>query len=430
MEKLYSLVVSLLAGATMLHAQLDCSGGRYDQEIFNDFDLTSDIVYGNNDRMNGNNIDLLLDVYEPSGDSETARPLIIFMHGGTFIAGSKTGDDVKPLAEMFAKKGYVTSSINYRLGMDNLLSFSGPSAGDAAEAVFRATQDARAAVRFFRKSVAEDGNPYGIDTDHIYLVGVSAGGFMALHLAYLTEEDDIPEIIDQSKPGLAGGIVGESGNPGYSSEVTAIINLAGALGDVEWITADKAPVLSMHGDEDGTVPFGTDWISVSVFSEIIIVDGSQTVHEKAEEVGLKNCFKPHWGAGHVPHVNNQPYTDTTELYIREFLLSFVCEGENYCPCETTEDPSDCYNYQGLSTEEFALSSFNLFPNPAQTKFTIEGEARIISYQVTDLKGQMVQSGNGNMQYGVDIDCSSFNPGVYLVQLHTEYGVSTKKVVVE
>ena len=430
MKKLYTLVISIVSSATLMHAQFDCSNGRYDQEIFNDFDLTSDILYGNNDRMNGNNVDLELDVYEPSGDTETSRPLIIFMHGGTFIAGSKTGDDVKPLAEMFAKKGYVTSSINYRLGMSNLLSFSGPSAGDAAEAVFRATQDARAAVRFFRKSVAEDGNPYGIDPDHIYLVGVSAGGFMALHLAYLTEEDDIPSIIDQSNPGLGGGIEGETGNPGYSSEVAAIVNIAGALADVEWMTSDKAPVLSLHGDEDETVPFGTDWISVSVFTEIIVVDGSQTVHEKAQEIGLKNCFKPHWGQDHVPHVNNQNYTDTTELYVREFLLSFVCEGENYCPCETSEDPASCYEYQGLNTTEFALSSFNLYPNPANAKFSIEGEARIVSYNVTDLKGQVVKSGNGNMQYGVDIDCSSFNPGVYLVQLHTEYGVSTKKVVIE
>jgi predicted esterase len=430
MKKLYTLVLSIVSGATMLHAQPDCSGGRYDQEIFNDFDLTSDIVYGNNDRLNGDNIDLELDVYEPTGDTETERPLIIFMHGGTFIAGSKTGDDVKPMAEMFARKGYVTASINYRLGMDNLLSFSGPSAGDAAEAVFRATQDARAAVRFFRKSVAEDGNPYGIDTDHIYLVGASAGGFMALHLAYLTEESDIPAIIDQNKPGMAGGIEGESGNAGYSSEVTAIVNLAGALADVEWMTSDKVPVLSMHGDQDETVPYDTDWISVSVFTEIIMVDGSQTVHEKAQEIGLKNCFKPFFGAGHVPHVNNQPYTDTTELYVREFLLSFVCGQADYCPCETTEDPTDCYEYQGLSTEEFALSSFNLYPNPAQQQFTIEGEARIISYQITDFKGQTVSSGNGEMQFGLDIDCTQFKPGIYLIQLNTEFGVSTKKVVIE
>lgn len=430
MRKIYTIALSLVLGTSFSNAQLDCSGGRYDQEIFIDFDLTSDIIYGNNNRMNDQNIDLILDVYEPTGDTETGRPLIIFMHGGTFIGGSKVGDDVKPLAEMYAKKGYVTSSMNYRLGMDNLLSFSGPSSGDAAEAVFRATQDARAAVRYFRRTVVEDGNPFDIDTNHIYLVGVSAGGFMALHLAYLTEEGDIPSIINQTKPGLTGGIEGESGNPGYSSEVTAIVNVAGALADVEWMTADKAPVLSLHGDNDGTVPFGTDWISVSVFTEIIIVDGSKTVHEKAQEIGLKNCFKPHWGQDHVPHVNNQAYTDTTELYITQFLLSFVCNEAAYCPCETAEDPADCYEYQGLNTEEFALSSFNLFPNPAQSKFTIEGEARIISYIVTDLKGQTIRSGSGNMQYGLDIDCSVFNPGVYLVQLHTEYGVSTKKVVIE
>ena len=89
----------------------------------------------------------------------TERPLIIWAHGGSFVAGSKTGTDVVPLAEDFAKMGYVTASISYRLGMENT-PLPGPDSVDATETVIRAVHDGRAAVRFFRKDYVENGNTY------------------------------------------------------------------------------------------------------------------------------------------------------------------------------------------------------------------------------------------------------------------------------
>jgi para-nitrobenzyl esterase len=428
MKKVYLLGLAVATYFSSI-AQFNCTGGRYDVEVFPNLDITTDVQYGSNLNNNGNNTPLLVDIYEPSGDAESSRPLIIFMHGGTFIAGSKDGDDVKPLAEMFAKKGYVTASISYRLGMDNLLSITGPSEGDASEAVFRATQDARAAVRFFRKSVAEDGNPYGIDPDNIYLVGSSAGGFMALHLAYLTDENNIPSSINFNKPGLTGGIEGDSGNPGFPSDVKAIVNLAGALGDANWMQAGDTPVLSLHGDEDETVPFGTDMISVVIF-DIIVVDGSLTVHTKAESLGLKHCFKPFFGAGHVPHVNNQAYTDTTELYITEFLLSFVCGQADYCPCGTAEDPVDCFEFQGLSLDELLVNDINLYPNPTSNVFTIDANAPILDYTVYSLGGQLITTADGNFSETITVDCSHYPNGMYLVQVRTERGLLQKKLIIQ
>ena len=49
--------------------------------------------------------------------------------------------------------------------------------------VWRGYHDGKAAMRYFRKTAAEDGNPWGIDPDRIYFAGVSAGGFIGLHLA-------------------------------------------------------------------------------------------------------------------------------------------------------------------------------------------------------------------------------------------------------
>lgn len=55
----------------------------------------------------------------PSNDTfpKYGRPLMIIIHGGAFIAGSKDDFIQQRMLKEFAKRGYVTASINYRLGM-------------------------------------------------------------------------------------------------------------------------------------------------------------------------------------------------------------------------------------------------------------------------------------------------------------------------
>lgn len=413
MKKIYLL--GLVATSVFFtQAQQDCSNGRYVDEVFPTITTTSNIQYGANSDLTGGNVNLLLDVYQPTGDTETNRPVIIFIHGGSFVNGSKTGTDVVPLAQEFAKKGYVTASINYRLG----ISFTGNLEKNASEAVMRATQDSRAAVRFLRKSVDTEGNPYGIDDSQIYIAGVSAGGFNALHLAYLDEVSEIPAIIDLNAPGLAGQIEGESGNPGYLSSVNAIINLAGALADTSWMQAGDTPVLSFHGDADGTVPFGTDLIYLAGFFEVMIVDGSSTVHERAENLGLTHCFKPHYGAGHVPHTSNANYYDTTVTYMTQWLKTFVCGGTDYC-----------YDYGTMSLEENTIQAVNVYPNPASSKLTIESDATMSSVRIIDFSGRLVKEVATLNTTFLHIDVSSFLEGIYFVESNFSNGSRTMSKVV-
>jgi len=395
----------LVAAAFTTQAQQDCSNGRYVDEIFPNITTTSDIQYGANLNLNGSNVNLLLDLYEPTGDAETNRPVIIFIHGGSFVGGSKTGNDVVPLAQAFAKRGFVTASISYRLG----ILLSGDIEKNATEAVMRATQDTRAAVRFFRKSVDTEGNPYNIDDTKIFLAGVSAGGFNALHLAYLDEASEIPAIVDQNTPGLSGGIEGESGSAGYSSLATAIVNIAGALGDVNWMQAGDTPVLSLHGDQDGTVPFGTDLIYLGGLFEIMEVDGSSTIHSQAETLGLTHCFKPHFGADHVPHVGNADYLDTTINYMSQWLSTFTCGGTDYC-----------YDYATMSIKEYGQFDVSIYPNPASDRITIESGEKLKKIRISDLSGKVVceltTSGNSTL-----IDMGELQSGPYFIHLETESG---------
>ncbi|MGD1845167.1 MAG: alpha/beta hydrolase, partial [Salibacteraceae bacterium] len=250
MKKLYLFLCAMMAGTFTLTAQTDCSNGRYGQELFSNVTVTSDIVYGNNLPLSNLAEDLMLDIYEPQGDTDNNRPLVIVAHGGSFVGGSKDGVDVVPICEDLAKRGFVVASISYRLGIENLL--LGPDSTDGAEAVIRGTHDGKAAVRFFRKDVAENNNTYRIDTDNIYFGGVSAGGFIALNVAYFDKDSEIPSYVDTSKPNVDGTAEGNSGNPGYSSEVKAIFNVAGAIADTNWMEAGDVPVISLHGDQDNT----------------------------------------------------------------------------------------------------------------------------------------------------------------------------------
>ncbi len=344
-------LTAIAAVLTSINAQPDCNGERYRYTSTHDnVSVSEDHVYGNNVTALGVNTELVFDFYEAVDNAAADRPLIILAHGGFFLAGSNDGADVVPLCEDFARMGYAVASISYRLGIANLLDLE----NELIRAVWRGVHDGRAAVRYFRKSVEEEGNPWGIDPDRIYMGGVSAGGFLAVHHAYVDDESEIPAIIDQSQPGMGGGLEGESGNPGFSSEVAGIFNVSGALKDANWMQPGDAPLVSVHGTDDGTVPYGSGSVSLLGFN-VTEVDGSATLHERAEEIGLTHCFVTIDGAGHVPHVTNADAYDVTLSTVAGALSSWICASY----------PNQCggYDYTSEIREQVA-AAVRMYPNPA------------------------------------------------------------------
>ncbi len=202
-------------------AQSQCNG-RYQEEIFNDVSVTT-VTYS--DVYN-----LEMDVYQAEGDSETGRPLIILAHGGSFIAGVRSNPSMVSLGNAFAKRGYVVASITYRLmGLFDLI-----SSASTINGVAKALGDGRAAIRYFRKTV-DEGNIYNIDPNQIYFGGNSAGAIIAIHAAFMQEGDiSDPELLNALNNN--GGIEGNSGNVGYSSEIRGAISLAGGIADLDFIT--------------------------------------------------------------------------------------------------------------------------------------------------------------------------------------------------
>jgi acetyl esterase/lipase len=224
-------LVALAAAVTLLlagppDAEAD---SRYLDEVFSSVDVTSNIAYGQAIDEFGQPETLLLDLYQPAGDTLPDRPVVIFVHGGGFTGGSKTSPDGVAYARSMARRGFVSASINYRLRED------GFPPEELPQVVFDAKHDAQAAVRWFRANAAI----YDIDSDRISIAGYSAGAATALFAGYVADDP------------------GESGNPGYPSDVSAVIEISGSMGGFADLLMDagEPPVLIVHGTADATVPY-------------------------------------------------------------------------------------------------------------------------------------------------------------------------------
>jgi acetyl esterase/lipase len=103
-------------------------------------------------------VDLHMDLYRPS-DASGPLPVIVFIHGGAWRAGTRTtGPD---LERFFARDGFAMASIDYRL---------------TPAGVFpRSVEDVKTAVRFLRTHAAA----YDLDPERIGSWGLSAGGHLA-----------------------------------------------------------------------------------------------------------------------------------------------------------------------------------------------------------------------------------------------------------
>lgn len=195
---------------------------RYRDPIFNTVTVTNNVTYGSAVNLENQTITLQLDMYQPSGDTVTSRPAIVWVHGGSFCCGSKTSPELVDEATTFSKEGYLNVSIDYRLESPGC---SG-SFSNCVEAIREAAADAQTAVRFLRTNAAT----YGIDPNRIAIGGSSAGAITALNVGYSSSGD-------------------------ASASVRAAVSLSGAQLVVGTISPGDAPAIDFHCTTDPLVPY-------------------------------------------------------------------------------------------------------------------------------------------------------------------------------
>ncbi|MFN7278806.1 MAG: alpha/beta hydrolase, partial [bacterium] len=212
-----------------IHAQ---DQRRFRDEVFPRFDSVVNITYGRAVNLKGEMEELQLDMFSPpAGDTLKKRPVLVFIHGGGFVNGNRKITMGRKICETFARKGFVTVSISYRLGIGG-----NKTNNDYLDAMYRAQQDGRGAIRYLRSRAAE----FGIDTTQVFVTGTSAGAMTSLGLAYM-DEHEVPAGVDKNK---WGSLEGNSGPAGYSSKVQGVINCWGALPDTAWIDEGDVPLFN------------------------------------------------------------------------------------------------------------------------------------------------------------------------------------------
>jgi hypothetical protein len=224
-----------------------------------------------------------------------------------------------------------------------------------------------------------------------------------------------------------GGLEGNSGNPGYHSGIKGAINLCGALGNAAWIDPGDPFIISMHGDQDGTVPYAHD--EVTVFGRIdMYVDGSYVIDSVAKARGVNSYFYTYRNMDHVPFVSldvgqilqngiiNEPVMGITVDFIAEKLFNHLdCSTLGYVP------PQSVSRTGGLS------NGFEIYPYPVRDRLVVRrsGDAKPTPLTIFNVLGQTALQ---TVLYSPTEEIPvSLSPGLYFVRAGN---LTAKRITVE
>jgi len=265
---------------------------RYVKTLFPASVSTTGIVYGTALFLNYPYVNeaattaqnLVMDLYQPMNDTFSKRPAIIFAHPGGFVTGNRTVDDMVAFCDTFARKGYVTATIDYRQGLEVL---DNPNL-HYQRGAYRGIQDGRTAVRFLRANASL----YGIDPDHVYFAGSSAGSFIAINSATL-DANELPAYVGpvsytaffQNYTGPALGNPDIGANLGFNGTPDGVMGLWGGMDDTLKIgTNNPTPMFLVHGTADATVPFDSG--PPFGYASLDDVFGSHSISLRLASIGI------------------------------------------------------------------------------------------------------------------------------------------------
>lgn len=317
--------LTLVLWAAVLLAQT-CPDCRFDSYVFDSVSVST-VQFGQGVNGLGDNQDLFMDIYEPHGDTLSNRPVIVFAFGGGFIQGHREEDYVVASCKRFARAGYVTASIDYRIGFSIPGLFPDPTE-ELMRVFFRAMQDMRGSVQWFRAHADQMGNTLQIDTNKIIIGGASSGGITACMVAYCDKSTEIMEIADTSALDQLGGFNSSSGTySSYSWEPLMVFNIAGALVNVNWMEPGDPPIFSAHGDLDATVPFKGGNLDLGFSS--VGLEGSFNVDERADSLGICSYLYTMVGEDHPSGGADEEYYDA--IFNRCMpRLHAIISGKSFC----------------------------------------------------------------------------------------------------
>lgn len=241
---------------------------------------------------------LALNVYLVD-DGETGKPVMIYIHGGGWIQGSK--EDHTYYSKVFANHGYVVFSVDYDLSTED-------------RHLARVTElQIAEAIAWVKNHAAE----YGADISRLYLTGGSAGGNLALELAYKinggvysisSDGTELPIISAVSVTFPAASVETVYNNPdpvlggtahrmshcytGCSPEEDP--ELFASLAPINFLSANTPPTCIVVGSADSLVPTGATYVlndaleAAGIAHQMVIIPYANHIFDMVDG-NMMNC---------------------------------------------------------------------------------------------------------------------------------------------
>jgi predicted esterase len=278
--------------------------------------------------------ELKMDIFQPKGDSEKKRPVLLYVHGGGFAGGQRDSPAHVQFCEKMARKGYITATMSYTLVMKGKSFSCDRPAPEKINTFLLTARDISRATKFLLDNQQE----FQIDQDKIILLGSSAGAEAILHAAFWKESYKNGDENILSPDFSYGGIV----------------SMAGAITSLDWITTSTAiPSMFFHGTCDNLVPydFAPHHYCLPQSPGYLMLYGGHAIAEHLRSLGqpytlVTGCYGGHeWNITpireHLELIVDFLYTDVLNDGCRQ--IQNILVSANKTPCENYNSFKFCQN---------------------------------------------------------------------------------------
>ena len=396
-----------------------------------------------------------LEVYYPATLQQgVKRPLVMLIHGGGFIGGSRA--DFRQQAITIAQLGYVTATIDYRLCKRNncLLLTQNPLmlcnlnwASDFAQSAYVAMHDGNAALKFLK----QNSESYHIDTNNIIIGGHSAGALTAMLMGFT----------DQAEANTLGNFSALWGSIDRQQGIKGVFSLSGAAFDTTFIDADEdIPTFIVHGTCDPTVCYGTD-AAFHCSNTYPAIYGGADIATRMNNLNHNYYLYTGKDMGHDVGTLANNWLIELLYFMRKNVL---CAEpiQKHVVADLSPDSGECATLEGnvlpgnhtryspaglpqsnafgnfpspctlTAVDENIREEISLYPNPAQDNITVsvpsiytKANLQILNIQGQVVYSQLVAAGNQNIQL------NNLANGLYMLTIQADgKQVYTNRIVVE
>lgn len=399
-NKFLILTISFLSVIGKINGQYCTNDTRYTEIAYFDsteISVAANVQFGSALDHLGNAYVLRMDIYYPNLviDLSPKRPFVMLFHGGGFTSGDKQSGDIKDLCIHLARRGFVCATVNYRLGY-NFTEYG------QFKARYRAIQDGHAAMRH----IVNNANAIRVDTNWIFVGGQSAGSLLALGMVYAdpSELDSVSLAYNVTSVSAELGNLYTSGNNLTNTySIKGIFNNWGGVTKTEMDISEMLPTVAFHGEFDTIVKINSD----NSFLHYTL-DGSRAINNTLLANNICSELT-------IDSTNQHGIFRNASSVFRAgrascFFKSIFC---NTCSnfYSTDSIPSNCSSPVSINENKFD-SFINIYPNPFDNSFKIDGLKGVLDLNIYNSFGQLIYKDNNSSEKAQIY----LLPGIYFITI--------------